>query len=327
MLAPSLLLACLAQAVAPGPPAPLELVASIPLPRVAGRIDHLAFDAKRGRLHVAALENGTLEVLDLAAGRVARTLTDLGEPQGVLFLPALDQLFLTQGARGALDVYSGESLELVQRLKLSSDPDNLRCDAAAGQVWVAYGQGMLAWLDARERTATARVRLPGHPEAFALEPDGPRVFANVPSERSVLVVDRARKEVVASWPIESAQANYPMLLVAEEKHLFVGCRNPGKLVVLDTDAGKEVVLLELSGDVDDLWYDEARGRIYASCGAGTIDVFTRRPPGNMWKRTSVLETRQGARTSLFVPETGRLYLAVPRADEREAEVRVYAARD
>lgn len=319
--------ACAAQAPAPSASAPLELVASIALPGVEGRIDHLAFDEAHGRLFVAALGNGSLELVDLARKTVEKRCTELHEPQGLAYVAERDELWLAQGEGGVLDAYRGATLERIARLQLGPDGDNLRYDAARDELWLGYASGALCWLDAAQRKALGNVRLPGHPEAFALEPGGTRVFANLPSERGVCVVDRKQKERVAFWPLESAQANYPLLFLPGEKHVLVGCRNPGKLLVLDSDTGKEVLALELSGDVDDLWHDEARGRIYASCGAGELDVFARRPPLDMWKRVASLETRGGARTSYFSAARKQLYLALPKSGAQAAEIRVYEARD
>jgi hypothetical protein len=325
-MGPFLLFATLAGCAAPQS-APLQLAASIALPGVEGRIDHMALDEEHGRLFVAALGNGTLEVLDLAAKKPWKRVEGLHEPQGVVFLPARDEVWVSQGGGGVLDVYRGATLERLERIKLGPDGDNLRVDAAAQQVWMGYASGALAWVEAAGRKPLGRARLPGHPEGFALEAQGKRVFANVPSERGVCVVEREKAEQVAFWPIAGAQANYPMLLVEGEQRLFVGCRSPGRLVELDTRTGKELAALELSGDVDDLWLDEARGRIYASCGEGKLDVFAREKPGAEWKRVASVETAPGARTSCFSAARKQLFLAVPKSGEHAAEIRVYEGKE
>lgn len=306
--------------------APLELVASIPLPGVEGRIDHLALDEQHARLFVAALGNGSLEVVDLAGKQVRKRVEGLHEPQGVVYLSARDEVWVSQGG-GVLDVYRGETLEPLEHIRLGPDGDNLRLDADAQQVWLGYGAGALAWIDVASRKALGRARLPAHPEAFALERKGPRVFANVPSERGVCVVDREKQEQIAFWPVESAQANYPLLLLEAQKQLLLGCRNPGKLVVLDSDTGKQRQTVELSSDVDDLWLDEARGRIYASCGEGTLDVFARKTASDPWERVAVVPSAKGARTSCFSAARKQLFLAVPKSGEHAAEIRVYEARE
>lgn len=66
---------------------PLALEAKIPLGNVSGRIDHLAVDLARQRLFVAELGSDTLGVVDLAAGKILRTLSGLDRPQGARYLP------------------------------------------------------------------------------------------------------------------------------------------------------------------------------------------------------------------------------------------------
>lgn len=322
-------LALLAFQTAPAarPALPLELSASIALPGVAGRIDHLALDEQHARLFVAALEQGSLESVDLAAKKAGKRAGELHEPQGIVYLAARDEVWVAEGAGGVLSIFRGETLALDARLKLGPDGDGLRFDAATGQVWLGYASGALAAIDAAQRKALSRARLAAHPEGFALESKGARAFVNLPAERGVAVVDRAKQEQVAFWPVESAQANYPIALAEEEQQLFVGCRNPGRLLVLDTRTGKELAALELAGDVDDLWLDRERGRLYASCGEGRLDVFARAQPEGRWQRLASVETRKGARTSLFSAARKQLFLAVPKSGELPAEIRVYDARD
>jgi hypothetical protein len=104
--------------------------------------------------------------------------------------------------------------------------------------------------------------------------------------------------------------------------LFVGCRTPPSLVAYDTGSGREIARSPIHGDVDDLFFDAARMRIYASCGEGFVDVL-QQTSHDHYESVAHLPTAAGARTSLFVPELGRLYLAAPRRGSRAAEIRVY----
>src|SRR5277367_1852531 len=92
------------------PPAPLVLEAKIPLGQVSGRIDHLAVDLKRQRLFVAELGNNTLGVVDLAAGKVERTITGLSEPQGVAYEPTTDTIHVANASDGSVRILRGEDL-------------------------------------------------------------------------------------------------------------------------------------------------------------------------------------------------------------------------
>src|SRR6185295_1072445 len=107
----------------------LTLVATIPLPGVNGRIDHLSADPKRNRLFVAALENNTVEVVDLRAGKWIRSLKGFQKPQGLLFLPKNNRLVVANGGNGRVDVLDAAAGFLpLTRLHFKSDADNIRFD-------------------------------------------------------------------------------------------------------------------------------------------------------------------------------------------------------
>src|SRR5262249_22137249 len=88
---------------------PLKLAQTIPMPGVEGRIDHLSVDLKGQRLFVAALGNNTLEVIDLAQGKRLRSIPGLREPQGVVYIPELDQVVVANGDDGTVRTFDGKS--------------------------------------------------------------------------------------------------------------------------------------------------------------------------------------------------------------------------
>src|SRR5262249_51690852 len=163
------------------------------------------------------------------------------------------------------------------------------------------------------------------PESFQLEREGTRVFVNVPSARQIAVVDRASMKVISTWPVSTAAANYPMALDEANHRVFIGCRRPAKVLVFDTGSGKETSAFDIVGDTDDLFYDAARKRVYVTGVEGFIDVVQDQG-GDKFSRIARIPTAAGARTSLFVAEQGRLYLAVPHRGNQKTEIRVFEAR-
>jgi DNA-binding beta-propeller fold protein YncE len=308
---------------ASGASAPLRLVQTIPLPGVEGRFDHFALDAKGERLFVAALGNNTLEVLDLKAGRVARSARGLREPQGVAFAPDLGLLFVGNGGSGDCTVLDGKTLAPAGRVGALDDADNVRYDAASRQVYVGYGTGGLSVIDGNSRRQVGQIRLAAHPESFQLERSGPRIYVNVPGAGQVAVVDRVRRAVVATWPLGGSGANFPMALDEAGHRLFVGCRRPARMVVFDTTSGKQVANAQIAGDTDDLFYDPARKQLYAACGEGFLSVL-RQKDADHYEPLARIATAPGARTGFFSPDRGRFYLAVPHRGGQGAEIRVYA---
>ena len=305
--------------------APLTLVGSIELPRVEGRIDHLAFDAAAQRLYVAALGNNTVEVLDARTRTHLKSLTGFKEPQGVAVLPDTGAVAIANGSGDGVRIIGASDFRDIAAVRLGDDSDNVRYDAAAKRFYVGFGGGALAAVDAVTAKPVGQVALDGHPESFQLERAGPRVFVNVPTADRIAVVDRASLKVVATWPVATAKANYPMALDETNHRLFIGCRRPAKVLVFDTLSGRETGSFDIAGDTDDLFYDAPRKRLYVSAGEGYIDVV-QDTGGGQFNRMARIPTAAGARTSLFVAEQGRLYLAVPHRGDQRAEIRVYEVR-
>ncbi len=301
---------------------PLRLVQTIPLPNVEGRIDHMVVDFKGQRLFIAALGNNTVEVLDLRTGERIQSIIGLHEPQGVGFIPEFNKIFIANGKGGACDIFDGSSLKLIKSVKFSDDADNVRYDATTRRVYVGYGSGALGIIDAANGDQVGAIKLEGHPESFQLEKSGPRIFVNVPTSQKIIVVDREKRAVATAWSTSGATANFPMALDETHHRLFVGFRKPAKLVVFDTEAGKAVANLDSAGDADDVFYDDSLRRIYISGGEGFLSIF-QQDDADHYRTMTKIPTATGARTSLFVPELNRLYLAVPHRSTQRAEVRVY----
>src|SRR5262245_26231009 len=126
--------------------APLKLIQTIRLPGVEGRIDHMSADVKGQRLFVAALGNNTMEVVDLVQAKRTRSITSLKEPQGIRYIPELDQIVVANGADGTVRTFDGKSFAVTSSLSLGDDADNVRYDSAAGRIVVGYGDGALAFI-------------------------------------------------------------------------------------------------------------------------------------------------------------------------------------
>jgi hypothetical protein len=156
-----------------------------------------------------------------------------------------------------------------------------------------------------------------------MEASGRRAFVNVPTAHTVVVVDRQKRETLAKWDLPLlALSNFPMALDESAHRLFVGIRTPSRLLVFDTDSGNVVAKLPIGGDTDDLFFDTERKRIYAICGEGRVDVILQESPDRYVEEESV-KTAPRARTGLFTPEDGTLYVAAPADGATPARVLVF----
>src|SRR6266702_7673682 len=237
-----------------------KLERTIPLPGVEGRIDHFALDPSGERLFVCALGNNTVEVLDLRKGERIRSITGLGAPQGIAYIPELNRLFVANDKGGICKIYDAKSFQTVGELNFKDDADNVRFDSAAKKIYVGFGSGGIAVVNAADGKQIGSIKLSAHPEAFELEKNGERIFVNVPNSRHVAVIDRKKGEVIATWKTDGAFGNFPMAFDEANHRLFIGCRIPSKLVVLNTESGNVVASIDISGDPDDVFYDSRRHR-------------------------------------------------------------------
>ncbi len=254
------------------PTVPLVLERTIALQGVAGRIDHLAVDLGRKRLFVAELGNGTVDVIDLAAGTVIRRIEGLKDPQGIAYARSADVLAVASGGDGSVRLFRGAELSPVGKIDLGDDADNIRLDTRTGNLVVGYGSGGLAVIDPANISLVSRIRLVAHPEGFQLDPDNRRdsstcrMRARSPSSIWMRAADGV-------WPASDLRANFPMALDAKHATIVTVFRSPARLVTFDVRTGKPISTLQTCGDADDVFFDAKRRRVYVSCGDGTVDAW------------------------------------------------------
>lgn len=292
----------------------LRLEAKIALPGVRGRIDHLSYDAAGRRLFVAALGNNSVEVVDLATRTRTHTITGLREPQGVLYMPSLRRLVVANGGNGNCMFFDGSSYAELGTVSLGDDADNVRSDGE--KVYVGYGNGGIAVIDARAIRKLGDLPLKGHPESFQLGDSG-RIYVNVPDEGETVAGDLGSLSTGDHWKNSGASANFPMALDRKAGRLYVAYRHPAQLRQLDTRTGAVLASFPCVGDADDVFYDQESGLVFVSGGEGYLDVFRGMVLVNH------IATRKGARTCLWLPAEKKLILAVPARAGEEAALWVY----
>jgi DNA-binding beta-propeller fold protein YncE len=317
------LLASLSAASAAWSAEPLQLEARIPLGPVRGRIDHLAIDLERQRLFVAELGNDSVGIVDLGAGKVARRLSGLNKPQGVGWHAPTGTLYVANAGDGSVRLFQAPDFAPAGQIALGDDADNIRLDAKRDRIVVGYGKGALAMVDPASRRKIGEVALKGHPESFQFDEQSARIFANVPEAREVAVVDVEARRQTGGLDLDGARSNFPMAIDGDAHRLIAVARSPPRLLIFATGDGKPMKGAETCGDADDVFVDAARQRLYVICGEGAVDVFDR--TADSYAQAARIRTAAGARTGLFVPATGRLYVAVRAGSGEPAALWVFRA--
>jgi hypothetical protein len=299
----------------------LQVNKIIPLPNVKGRIDHLDINLREQILYIAALGNNSVEIVDLKKGKVIHTLTGLNEPQGVCYIPDKQEIFVANGGNGDCYFFNAFTFEKTATVHLSSDADDVRYDSINSKIYIGYGEGGIAVIDANTHRHLSDIKLPAHPEGFQLDKAANVILVNVPDKNMIGVIDLTQLKLIDKWTRNSPTANFPMAIDNIQQYAFIGYRHPAKLVVLDVKTGKDININNMVSDVDDLYFDHEKKRVYVSGGGGFINIF--QEDGSLFKQVANIPTRSGARTSLFIPAL-QIFVVAERAESgKPAQLSVY----
>lgn len=299
----------------------LELIKTITLsPGTHGRIDHMSFDETTQRLFISVYGDSTLDVVDVQTGRLLHQISDLESPQGNFASSEFNKLFVANDESGAIQVFNLSSYVLINRIELEEDADNIRYCTTTKRIYIGYGDGYqshvepaIAVINPDTCHIEDRFAIPAHPESFQLESDGRRIFVNTPNKTSLTVVDTNTSHI-HTWFVrgnseEGHNTCFPMSIDEIEKILYVGCRTPPLLAVLDTTTGRTMATVPIGNHADDVWWDSKRKRVYVSSRDGFVSVIQRE--GTNYHSIANITTAPGAQTCFWDQESGHLFVPVP----------------
>jgi len=307
----------------------LKLVQTIPMPDLKGRLDHMDVDVKGKRLFVAGLENGSVEVVDLHAVRWTKSLPGFQKPQGIAYVAALNKLFIASGDDGMVRVFSGDTLQLLDAIKLDLGPNRLAYDSARQILYVGYGgkdagkdYGEVGAIDARTDKKIFDVQVAAHPSEMLLDSSGETLFVFISAASKIQVVDIGKREVRATWPV-SSQRPGDAALDESAARLLIGTHTPPEMIAMDAKTGKEVAHLPTTDGMDGVYFDAPRKRIYISGGrgeeVGSVYVYQQKS-ADSYELVGKIPTRPGAGTSFWSPELNRYYVAAPATGREPAAI-------
>jgi DNA-binding beta-propeller fold protein YncE len=310
----------------------LRLVQTIPMPNVKGRIDHLDVDVDGKRLFVAGLENGSVEVIDLQAGKWLKSISGFKKTQGIVYVASLNKLFVASGDDGTLRVFRGDTLKLLDAIKLDLGPNRVAYDARAEVLYVGYGgkdagqdYGQVGVIDAKTDKRLGDVKVEAHPAELLLDKPGGTLFVFIPGASKVQVVNTKKREVVSTGPVRS-QRNGDGALDEKNHRLMIGTRTPPQLIVMDSRTGKEVANLPTVEGMDGVHFDAAHKMVYVSGGrdydVGYILAYHQKDADH-YEMVGKISTKSGAGTSFWSPELNRYYVAAPAHENEEAAILVF----
>lgn len=328
----------------------LRLVQTIPLP-TEGYMDHLSYDLKNQHLFLSAENNNEIVVVDIKAGKVIQETKVGGNPRKPFFDPTTNELWVDLGDNTVVAL-NGATFEVAKTIALTGgkgapgrDPDNAAFDAARGLYYVAVRttvegskEGSIEIVDTRAGKLVGSIKMEGQePAGIILDPVANRLYAGmgdvVNGESVVKVVDTTKRAILAVWPITGGPQPHVACLDTVHHRLLLGSRlggghtvEPGKLVVMSTDTGKLVQVLDAPGGGDEIFYDAPTSRVYFSGSTGTLAVFHEDDPDH-FSLLGKVPTGAIAKSGIWIPELKRYYAAVPKHLVQLMPTTQYGVRD
>jgi DNA-binding beta-propeller fold protein YncE len=310
---------------------PLKLITTTPMPGFTGDFDHFGLDLKGNRLFLAAEEHKTVEVFDLRTGARIHSIEGFGHPLMMVYLPESNQLVVTDGDDSAVLLVDCTQYKIIKTIKLSPDVDHGVLNPVNKYYYVESGGGsnspthVLSIIDTTSFRHVGDVEgLPGSSnEGMAVDRAGKKLYVNLTGTDEVGVVDLNTRQLVAKWALPDARAAHAMVLDEPNHRLIIATRKPAQFIVFNTDTGKVVASLPCVGVNSDMSFDVERKRIYVT-GTETASVFEQ-VDADHYKHIVEVPTAYRAKSSIFVPELKRLYVAVSGKGKPDAklELQIY----
>jgi hypothetical protein len=301
----------------------VKLIHSVDLPGYTGDFDHFAVDYDRGRLLLAAEDHGTLEVFDLTTSNHLRTVGGFGNPHSILVRHGVPTVFVTDSTKRGPTIRNADTYVKIKSVPLTTGSDTAMYDHATNILYIVTGgkdvDMKTANLEAVNPDTGAKlssVTFPdNHVEAMDFVDGDPRIFINLTQTNKLDVVDRRSMKIIASWPVPPAQQNAMVAFDPAQHRLYLVCRSPGMVVVMNSDTGAIVGTQPAPLRADQVQYDHASHRLYVPGGEGYLGIYDTSDPNHL-KLLEKVTTAPGAKTGILLPAQHRLFLAVSPGDSK-----------
>ena len=301
----------------------LQLQKKVLIPNVNGRISQITFDSRRQLLYIVAPENNSIEIVNLKNYSIKKQITSILEPKGISYIKETDILIITSGIDGKYFVLNASDLTILHSFSIGPKPSGIKYDSISKRIYIGFGYGSISEIEPNTFENLIEYKLEGSPEEFQFHENGNKFFVNIPSMLHFEVIDKTKKKVVSKIKINGATNNFPMAIDTKTRRLFIGCQSPAKVVIFDTETYRQLTSFDCDGDPNNIFYDPVKLRIYLSCGAGFINIFEQ-ITGDEFKLIEKRPTRNGARTSLYIPELDLFVVAIPSSLNRPAEIVIFS---
>ena len=278
-----------------------------------GGWDYLTVDAAAKRLYIS---HGTkVVVFDMVKDAIAGEILDTPGVHGAV-IASDGHIFTSNGRENKASMVDARTLATIRKIDTEGNPDFIMYDPKQREVYTFNGSGKSASVINAAGTVVATIPLGGKPEAGVPDTAAGRVYVNNETGNSIMVIDGAKHEVVATWPIAPGESAAGLAIDTKNHRLFIGAHN-SKMLMMDSTNGKIVAEVPIAAGVDATWFDPGTGYAFSSCSTGTVTIAHMDSPDKLTV-VQTLETARGARTMALDAATHRIYLAAAKYQDPPA---------
>jgi DNA-binding beta-propeller fold protein YncE len=280
-----------------------------------GGWDYLTVDPQTHRLYVPRSTHTM--VIDPESGKTIADIPGQKRAHGVAVVPQAGRGFISDGGGdGAVVIFDLKTNAVLGTIAAQPDADGIIFDPASGRILVVSGdKGALMTLkpdvDPKTGKLDPPIELGGKPEFLAADGKG-NAYINLVDKNEVIAVDLKARKVTARWSVAPGGSPVGMSMDTKKRLLFIGCRNPQKLIVMSANDGKILAALPIGAGVDATKIDG--GLAFASCADGSLAVASETSPGK-FEIVQTVKTPQGARTMGVDPTAHMIYLPTSEFEE------------
>lgn len=276
-----------------------------------GGWDYLTVDSEHHILYVPRSTH--TQVINAETGRIVGDIGGQKRCHGVAVDPSAGRGFISDGKDGSVVIFDLKTFAVDGKVAVAEDADGIIYDATSDKILVACGDAnalavISPNLDPKKGKPDAIIDLGGKPEFLVADGAG-NVFVNLEDKDEVAVVDLKSAKVVKKYPVAPGGSPVGISIDRDHRRLFIGCRNPQKMIVMGCDDGKVLADLPIGAGVDATQFDSPYA--LASCRDGTLAVIQETNPG-YFDLVQTVQTKAGARTMGLDSSRHTIYL--PTAD-------------
>jgi DNA-binding beta-propeller fold protein YncE len=270
-----------------------------------GGFDYVYADAANRKLYAPrGGATARVSVFDLD------TLAPAGEIAGVNARGAAVDVKSGHGFASSkpLAMWDARTLAPIKTIEVQGGPDGIMGDPASQRIYVfSHGAPNVTAINAVDGTVVGTVDLGGAPEQAVTDGKG-HLYIDLEDKDQVAVVDTKTLTKTAAYGLEGKCGTPAGLAFDVRNHvLFVACRNPAVMAMLNSDTGKILAVLPIGAGVDGATFNPATREAFSSQGDGTLTVVKELSPTSFAVEQTV-QTQVGAKTLTLDAKTGHVLL-------------------